>query len=87
MTHELKCWPRFFDSLLCGKKTFELRQDDRNFQEGDTLKLREWNPSAEDYSPAAPLYFAVTHILHGPIFGLEVGWCIMSIRPLRESIV
>ena len=28
-THNLKTWPPFFEAVLEGRKTFELRRDDR----------------------------------------------------------
>ncbi len=40
--HELKTIPPFFQDVLEGRKTFELRKDDRGFREGDELWLREW---------------------------------------------
>lgn len=43
--HELKTWPQYFERLLSGEKTFEVRKDDRGFQAGDLLVLREWSPS------------------------------------------
>ena len=43
-THELKTWPEFFEATRCGRKKFELRRNDRNFQVGDELWLKEWNP-------------------------------------------
>jgi hypothetical protein len=43
-THELKCWPQFFQPIYDDKKRFEFRVDDRNFVEGDCLKLREFTP-------------------------------------------
>ena len=35
----LKVEPRFFDDLVNGKKSFEVRLDDRNFKFGDILHL------------------------------------------------
>lgn len=35
----------YFDRILDGTKTFEVRRDGRGFKEGDTLWLREWNGS------------------------------------------
>lgn len=41
--HELKVVPPFFDHLFDGTKTFEVRRDDRGFEVGDLLWLREWD--------------------------------------------
>lgn len=49
-THELKCWPSFFQAILDDRKRFELRVNDRNYQVGDVLHLREWNPELEQYT-------------------------------------
>lgn len=45
MTHDLKCWPEYFEPLLDGRKTFEIRKNDRPFAVGDTLYLKECNPN------------------------------------------
>lgn len=53
MKHELKIWPQFYCRVADGSKTFELRDNDRGFQPGDTVTLREWDP--EPVNPTAPL--------------------------------
>ncbi|MEC2196342.1 DUF3850 domain-containing protein [Bacillus velezensis] len=40
--HHLKILPEYFEALKDGRKTFEIRHDDRGFKEGDTLSLNEW---------------------------------------------
>jgi hypothetical protein len=35
---------------LDGEKTFELRLNDFEIKEGDTLLLREWDPEIKDYT-------------------------------------
>lgn len=42
--HVLKTWPEFFRAIVDGKKTFEVRKNDRGFQTGDVLHLREFDP-------------------------------------------
>jgi hypothetical protein len=64
-------------------KTFELRKNDRNFMEGDTLHLREFDQKENEYTGRS-LHVLVTHILlgvKGPsgLFGLQEGFCCMSI--------
>jgi len=49
-THELKSWPKFFEPILEGRKTFDLRVNDRDYQEGDCLRMREWNPVTQTYT-------------------------------------
>lgn len=44
MHHELKILPPYFEAVIEGRKTFEIRKDDRGFQAGDTVTLREYDP-------------------------------------------
>lgn len=91
MTHELKCWPEFFEPLAAGEKTFEYRRDDRGFEVGDVLVLREFRPStiAADCRTVVPeaytgrvRQFRVTYVLRAPKAGVPSGYCVMSLAPL-----
>lgn len=53
--HELKVWPEFFGDLKSTRKNFEIRRNDRNFQTGDRLRLREWDQSAKPEFSHSPL--------------------------------
>lgn len=44
MKHTLKIWPQYYSRVADGSKTFEVRNNDRGFQPGDEVVLREWNP-------------------------------------------
>lgn len=50
MKIEKKVWPEYFQEIFDGKKTFELRLNDFNINEGDILILKEWNPKTKDYT-------------------------------------
>jgi len=87
MTHELKTWPEYFEAVSKGIKTFELRKHDRNFQVGDFLLLKEWQPTGfsdvspnekTDYYTGADISVQVTYILTGEL--VPAGYCVMSIK-------
>lgn len=40
--HHLKILPEYFEPVRYGLKTFEIRKNDRDFQVGDTLLLKEY---------------------------------------------
>ena len=50
MRHEKKAWPEFFEKVLAGEKTFDLRLADWACAPGDTLLLREWDPAKKVYT-------------------------------------
>ncbi len=76
--HELKTWPDYFYRVFAGRKRFEVRKNDRDFQIGDTLILKEYDPETKTYT-GRELYKEITYILKGGQFGIEEGYCVMSI--------
>lgn len=84
MIHELKCWPKFFQAMVDGLKTFEVRKDDRGFQVGHILHLREWDPETEKYTDREG-WATVKYILRGPGWGIEAGYVVMSLGPAPET--
>ncbi|MCV6612877.1 MAG: DUF3850 domain-containing protein [Amphritea sp.] len=85
--HELKTDPAVFDAVMNGTKTFEIRKNDRDFQVGDELVLRQTKHTGEEMAQGAPLEYTgafwtvpVLGIMHGPAYGLADGWCILSIK-------
>lgn len=45
-----KTWPEYFEAVKSGKKNFDLRLNDFEVNEGDTLILEEWNPKTKKYT-------------------------------------
>ena len=60
-THDLKIWPQYFDAVSDGKKRAELRKNDRDYQEGDVLNLREFDPKTDRYTGRC-VTAVVTHV-------------------------
>lgn len=79
MIHELKTCNEYFDEVFMGRKTFEVRENDRNFKKGDTLILKEWNPETEKYT-GRELARSVTYVFKGGAFGLGKGFVVMAIQ-------
>ena len=92
--HILKTDPEVFHAVWHGLKTFEIRFNDRNFQVGDSLYLRETTNTGEQMNAGAPLEFTgrtttkiVSHVLTG--YGLMDGWCCLSFaaEPTDEQML
>lgn len=81
-THKVKCWTEYFDAIGRGEKTFEVRLNDRNYKIGDRLVLSEWDPDREAYTGRS-LSFRITYVLPGGNFGIQDGYCVLSIQPER----
>ena len=78
--HELKTWIEYFDKVADGIKTFEIRKNDRNFQVGDILLLKEYCNKTEAYTGAF-VEVEVTYILDKQPF-VPVGYVCMAVRLL-----
>lgn len=87
-THELKCWPEFFQAILEGRKTHDLRRaDDRTFRVHDLIQLREFDPRTERYSGRNQMA-EITYITSADVpcalsgQALDPAYCILSIKKL-----
>jgi hypothetical protein len=78
--HELKTWPAPFRAVVDGRKTHEIRQNDRDFDIGDILFLREYDNKTGTYT-GRQHRVVVTHMTPGGCWGLPEGLCVMSIQP------
>jgi hypothetical protein len=83
---ELKILPMHYNAVTeidpLKRKTAEVRINDRNYEVGDVLRLREWEVD-NGYSGKVS-EFVVTHILFADIQGaggLQPGYVMLSIIP------
>lgn len=77
MTHELKILPKYYSEIMQGKKSFEIRKNDRDFKEQDVVILKEFADG--DYT-GKYIKAIIDYIYNGENYGLEKGYCIFSMR-------
>lgn len=74
--HEVKLAAMYYDDVKTGKKTFELRKNDRNYKEGDKLHMLEF----KDGRHTGRTISADIVYLMEEYTGLTEGYCILGIR-------
>ena len=73
---EKKILPEYFEAVIRGKKTFEIRKDEDDIQVGDAIILKEWD--GEKYT-GRETGRNISYVLRNvPQYGLSEGYCIMS---------
>ena len=84
--HELKTDPLVFAESWNDKKRFEIRKDDRNFEIGDILVLKETKYTGEEMKNGKPLFYTgfelkvkITYKLPVGSYGLEKEWTVLSV--------
>lgn len=75
--HELKIYPKYFDAVLNGSKPFEIRRNDRYFQVGDNVILREWDNIK--YS-GRTIFAEITYVFDDRFIGLTEGYVALGIK-------
>lgn len=76
-THKLKIQPEYYDALLLGIKTFEIRKNDRDFKVGDILKLSEFKDGV--YTGGS--YMA--KIIYITDYAQQEGYVVLGIEPVE----
>jgi len=82
MIHKLKTIQPYFDEVVKGIKTFELRENDRNFKVGDRLDLFEGDEQVDDINKRENknhVHKYISYILEGGNYGLENGYVILAL--------
>ena len=59
--HELKSWVGLFEPLIQGQKKHDLRVMDREYNVGDTLRLREYEPVSKTYTGREAFFRSEEH--------------------------
>lgn len=76
--HVLKISPKYFDDVKNNLKRFEIRKDDREFQVGDLVTLKEFEKG--EYTGRIIENIPIIYILrNAPEYGLKDGYCILGL--------
>lgn len=79
MLHALKTEIGYFEEIVSGVKTFEVRRNDRPFEVDDDICLQEWDYEKKRYT-GKEWHGKISHILDNERF-CKKGYCILSIKP------
>lgn len=87
--HEVKSWPQLFAPIKDGSRPFDVRLNDRGFEVGDRLLLREWEPTKKIFTgnQCGRTIISIAHAqdfpaaLTEPAAGaLRPGWVILGLK-------
>lgn len=82
--HILKTWREPFEAVWTEQKRFEVRKNDRDYQAGDSLLLREYDPETDTYS-GREIACWTPYILYGGAFGLPDDICVISLMGITTN--
>lgn len=97
--HEMKLNANYFDAVLSGEKSFEVRRDDRGFQRGDVVILRKWGyddvfrscryldrhvGAAIDNEDTHTIRAIISYVLTGGQHGIEPGYVVLGLAEITE---
>lgn len=88
--HELKILHEHLIDISIGKKTFELRKNDRDYQVGDLIRfidVREDDSTANKNQIEPNIdentLYRITYVLKGvEQYGIDTDYCILAIKKL-----
>ena len=88
-THKLKTWCEPYNAVCEGRKRHEYRLDDRGFEVGDVLHLREFNHEMSEAGVYTGRWVLarVTYVSRGPDFGIPEGYVVMSISTVINTVI
>lgn len=93
--HALKAWPDTFVPIYEGRRTFDIRLNDRHFKEGDLIEYREWDETKKE-ATGRTIRKRIAYLLRGmdesachplsqPRWGLKGSYVAMGLASLTPS--
>lgn len=81
--HFLKTWPEYYRAVVTGKKTFELRRNDRNYRAGDIVILREYDPASGQFT-GDEISFRISYVTDFRD-ALKTGYVAFGLQAIRKA--
>lgn len=79
--HDVKLGTTFFDDVKTGRKTFELRKNDRGYKEGDIIVMHEYKDGT---TTDRTIEKKIVYMLED-FTGLEDGYCILGLGEVKAG--
>ena len=83
--HVLKLYVEYFQPLVDGHKKSEARFDDREYQIGDTVELREGEQVDGEFIYTGRSVSGIISFIS--IFGMQLGWVDLSLSRVGMLVV
>lgn len=88
MEHKITIIKEFADAVLSGDKTFDVRENDKGYQRGDTVRFEVYDylgytQSWDTRHPITKKRYIITYVLSG--WGISEGYVVFGIKPLEEE--
>lgn len=83
--HQLKIRPDLWIAVADGRKTAEVRINDRNYKIGDWLTFRPFDCDRQKYLGSKSTTKVITHITEGDQYGIAKGYVLLSMATLENK--
>lgn len=82
--HILKLQENFCDDVFAGYKTFEVRENDRGYQRGDTVRFKCVDKKGVELIHSInDKFYEITYVLSG--WGIKENYVVFGIREIGAS--
>lgn len=76
--HYIKCETEYFNDVVDDYKSFEIRKNDRDYEPGDDIVLREYDKQLNEITGRECRVSIIYMLEDYP--GIELGYCILGIE-------
>ena len=79
--HDIKINPYAYEQVRCGNKTFEIRNNDRGYQKGDTVVMRCYDNNCYD-TEKPKITATISYVTN---FAQKENWCVFGLTNIKTA--